>query len=402
MILLFDTSTPMATAAVGVDDRVLARAECEVTTHSEGLLQLIDSVLDRASVTLDALSAIACGRGPGSYTGLRIGLSTAKGLCFASGRPLIMVSSLLGPALAAHAVDPATRVVTVLDARRGEVFVGIFDRDNVACDELVCRPEAIDEVVPADQPLLLAGDGARRYEQLLLQKLPKARLAPATCHAVQAAHLLVAATRDQRAGRFADVAGAVPTYLRAPDIRPSSAPSAPALAESPPQAEAVPTGDDAAAGKPDAAMIERLRQSGLTLDREGRWWHQGEIVSHQGLANAFHRWLDRLDDGRFIIRLDEKRYAYVDVEDAPYVVRVLSLSRDAIVLQLSDGSRESLCADTLAAGADDALYCRVKDGRFEARFSRTAHFRLAELVVETAEGFALRWAGQDYPIGERQ
>jgi hypothetical protein len=161
------------------------------------------------------------------------------------------------------------------------------------------------------------------------------------------------------------------------------------------------------------ATLEQYRRIGLRLDRQGRFWHQGELVAHHGLAAALHRWLDRLDDGRYVVRLDAERYAYVEVEDAPYQVRSIAIERGAegepglrVFLALSDGSEEELAYGTLGVGADDALYCRVKGGRFEARFGRPAYYLLGELIEgeedeRGAPRFVLRAAGERWPIASR-
>ena len=151
----------------------------------------------------------------------------------------------------------------------------------------------------------------------------------------------------------------------------------------------------------DEELIERLRQSGLRLDREGRWWHEGEQVRHQGLAEALHRWLVRLDDGRYAVRFDDSRFAYVEVDDAPYVVRTVEISgagdRLRVYVHLSDGSDEELAYGTRRVGADNALYCSVKE-RFDARFSRQAYYLLGELIEASGAGFALRALGAAWPI----
>lgn len=150
------------------------------------------------------------------------------------------------------------------------------------------------------------------------------------------------------------------------------------------------------------AFIERMRQTGLRLDREGRWWHEGQVVEHGGLLAALHRWLDRLEDGRYVLRLDERRYAYVDVEDAPYQVRtVIRDPGQPLRLLLSDGSEEVLDPETLSVGDDHALYCRVKQGRFEARFSRGAYYLLADQIEETDGGFAFGDGAHRVPLRRR-
>lgn len=149
---------------------------------------------------------------------------------------------------------------------------------------------------------------------------------------------------------------------------------------------------------------ERLRQSGLRLDREGRWWHEGEAVEHPGLVRALHRWLDRLADGRYVVRFTAEAFAYVEVEDAPRLVR--SLRREGtgaearVFLYLSDEREEELPYATLRVGAGGALYCRLRGG-LEARFTRPAHYLLGEMIEESGSGFVLAAAGARWPVGTR-
>jgi hypothetical protein len=145
-------------------------------------------------------------------------------------------------------------------------------------------------------------------------------------------------------------------------------------------------------------MIERLRQSGIRLDREGRFWHEGAVVTHRGFQRALLRWLDRLDDGRPILRLDEKRYAYIDVEDADLLAVSARWDGDRAVLGLNDETAEELDPATLTVGADNALYCRARGGRLTARITTPAYYVLAERIEETSTGFALRAAGRLHPI----
>jgi len=123
-ILGIDSATPLASIAVVDDARVLAEARSETTGHRADLLVLIDRVCREAGVAPGELDAIAIGAGPGSFTGLRIGMATAKGIAFAAGKPLWAVSSL---AALASLVDKPL-VTAVLDARRGEIYAGVYRR----------------------------------------------------------------------------------------------------------------------------------------------------------------------------------------------------------------------------------------------------------------------------------
>jgi tRNA threonylcarbamoyladenosine biosynthesis protein TsaB len=419
-ILALDTATRQATVAVCRGSGILAERGREVTTHSEGLLDLIDETLREAGVTVHDLDAIACGRGPGSFTGLRIGMATVKGFCLATGAPLIAISSLLPLAAATTEAigDLEGPVAAVLDARREEVFVGLYRGLKLVGPEQVLRPEDLPALLPDDKPTVLAGDGALLYWDRLHELLgDRASLAPEGCHEIQARYLCLAALPRLGAADLDDLETAVPLYIRPSDARLPEQGwglgrrgrhgriAAPADEE-----ERAPDADQVGSAV-DPELIERLRQSGLRLDREGRWWHEGSIIEHPRIARMLHLWLDRRDDGRYVLRFDERDetlFAYVEVEDAPYVVRTVELDKGAaghveVHLRLSDESVEELDYGSLAVGEDNALYCRVKQGRFDARFSRQAYYLIGELVEEDplSGGFALRAVGRLWSIQVR-
>ncbi|HXJ21184.1 MAG TPA: hypothetical protein VMT03_13210 [Polyangia bacterium] len=138
-----------------------------------------------------------------------------------------------------------------------------------------------------------------------------------------------------------------------------------------------------------AAFIERLRRSGIRVDREGRFIHEGAEVTHGGLKRALFRWLDRLPppDSRYILRLDERRFAYLDVDDTPLVARAARVDPDgAIWLALSDGAEERLDPATLTADAAGILRATVRGGRLEARLASSALAALSDLLAERADG----------------
>ena len=152
-ILALDTATLTASVAAWIDGAAAASGEARAETHSEKLLPLVDDVLRRAGLRPADLDAIACGAGPGSFTGLRIGLATAKGLCTALGCPLHLVSSLAALAKDAGVVGP---VLAVLDARRKEVFAGLYGPG--AKDEAVLAPA--DLAAYSVPGAIVVGDGA--------------------------------------------------------------------------------------------------------------------------------------------------------------------------------------------------------------------------------------------------
>ena len=145
------------------------------------------------------------------------------------------------------------------------------------------------------------------------------------------------------------------------------------------------------------AEIEKLRQSGIRLDGEGRFWHEGAEVTHHGLRAAFWRWLDRNPDGRWVLRLDDKRFVYLDVDDAPYVVRSARWDGERALMRLSDDSDEELDYATLHLRASGQPYCVVKQQRFDAKISTLAWNTLAERIDDRT----LRAAGRAWPITTR-
>jgi tRNA threonylcarbamoyladenosine biosynthesis protein TsaB len=125
-VLGIDTATNIASVAVLDGNVVLAETRSETAGHRADLLVLVDAVCVGAGITARDLDAVAIGAGPGSFTGLRIGMATAKGIAFAAQRPLWAVSSLAALAHAELEADPSGVVVAVLDARRGEVYAGAY------------------------------------------------------------------------------------------------------------------------------------------------------------------------------------------------------------------------------------------------------------------------------------
>ena len=130
LILSIDTSTSVCSVAVHQDGKLLACAELFLDkTHSENLAAIIHDVMGYLGFTPKDFDAFAVSKGPGSYTGLRIGVSTAKGLCFANDKPLLAIGSLEAMAYQFHCLNPDAKgsICTMLDARRMEVFCAVFD-----------------------------------------------------------------------------------------------------------------------------------------------------------------------------------------------------------------------------------------------------------------------------------
>lgn len=142
-------------------------------------------------------------------------------------------------------------------------------------------------------------------------------------------------------------------------------------------------------------QIEKMRAIGLRLDRAGTFWRDGAPVTHQRLRQALLRWLDVLD-GRDIVRLDDKRYAYVEVEDAHLRARSARWVGDHCHILWDDDRESELDYATLRQAPDHALYAAV--GALRGRIASPAYQTIAERIVEDSKSFALFAAGRRWPI----
>jgi len=148
----------------------------------------------------------------------------------------------------------------------------------------------------------------------------------------------------------------------------------------------------------DEATLQQLReQSGLRLDKEGRFWHRGGLVEHARTLAVLHQGIHRAPDGRWATRIG-KDWGYLDVEDAALFIRRVEPARARLRAQLASGQWAEVDPATLAVGADDALYARV--GGERARFTRAAHLSLSELLDEDGQGFVLRLGGRTHRVGQ--
>ncbi len=169
-VLGIDTATGIASVALLDDDRVLAETRSETAGHRADLLVLVDAVCTGAGISPRELDGVAIGAGPGSFTGLRIGMATAKGIAFALQRPLWAVSSLAALAHAELETMPSGVVVAVLDARRGEVYAGSYRIESGAItligDERVMPPTELVGFAPEGSRF--TGDAADVYLDLAM------------------------------------------------------------------------------------------------------------------------------------------------------------------------------------------------------------------------------------------
>lgn len=144
------------------------------------------------------------------------------------------------------------------------------------------------------------------------------------------------------------------------------------------------------------------RDSGIHLDRMGRFWHRGQPITHKRTQMALLRWLDVQDDGRPILRLDEERFAYRTVEEALLIVVAVRRTNDRIFVSLNDKTEEELAYQSLMQTPDNVIYCLVRDARLLARLTTSAYYTLADSIVEDANSFKVAAWGQSFPVRQVQ
>ena len=215
LLLLIETSAAVCSVALSRDGNILSyREEQEPNRHAELLSVFCDEVLREANVSAQQLDAIAVSGGPGSYTGLRIGTSTAKGYCFALGIPLIAVPTL--EAMAAGMIPSAQQdeiLCPMVDARRMEVYTSLYATDltELRETEAIVLDESDFISSLADKKVIFSGDGMLKAKHLL-ETIPGASF---TEKGIQSAKNLVLPAEKRYAKKdFVDTAYYVPFYLK--------------------------------------------------------------------------------------------------------------------------------------------------------------------------------------------
>lgn len=172
IIVSIETATPICSVAIHKDGNLLAETSVRKGhSHSSLLNSSIQNLLELSEVKMDELSAIAVSKGPGSYTGLRIGTSTAKGLCYALDIPLISVDTLKAMAYAVRNYNN-WNLCPMLDARRMEVYCSIFDSEMNAIEPI--RPVVLDDTSFIKEldatDILFFGDGSEKFSKVMFHK----------------------------------------------------------------------------------------------------------------------------------------------------------------------------------------------------------------------------------------
>ena len=172
LILNLETATTVCSVALAKDGELLSAEELNGDyTHAENLNLFIIRVLEKAKLSLASIDAVSISKGPGSYTGLRIGVSAAKGLCYSLDKPLIAINTLEHSAYACSQLhgDANALFCPMIDARRMEVYCAIFDKENklISPTSAVIIDEHSFETILQKQKIFFFGDGAEKCKTIL-------------------------------------------------------------------------------------------------------------------------------------------------------------------------------------------------------------------------------------------
>jgi tRNA threonylcarbamoyladenosine biosynthesis protein TsaB len=219
-LLAVDTSTASCSVALFSDRRLLAEEIYTAgKTHSRHLLSIIDRLLDRCRYRPADVDGIAVTRGPGTFTGLRIGIGTVKGLAVATGAKVVGINSLAALAWPLTVVD--VPVVAMIDARRGEVYHASFHgrtpNPKPTGSTSVDSPDAAARKLPPGA--ILVGSGALLYRDLFEARSPGVRFGDATTHVIRAASVGRLAMECFDAGEGVDLNTLAPEYIRQSDAQ---------------------------------------------------------------------------------------------------------------------------------------------------------------------------------------
>ncbi len=216
-ILVMDTSGPVCGVAVMEDEKVL----CEFTaqnrnTHSANLMPMAEAALEAAGTTLGEMDAIAAVTGPGSFTGVRIGVATAKGLAHGADLPCIPVDALEALSVSAGEFDGV--VCPVQDARAGQVYGAAFrNGERLTADEPLKLEAFLEKILPAGNRFLFLGDGMPVHREKIREILgEKAFFAPAHLNYLRPAAAGVLAMRSKNRTDYLNLQA---TYLRPPNAQ---------------------------------------------------------------------------------------------------------------------------------------------------------------------------------------
>ena len=222
LILAVDTSAKPVSCALAEDGRVLASFSANTgLTHSQTLMPMIENLLTVAEKKVGDLDAVAVNAGPGSFTGVRIGVSAVKGLAFTGDLPCVAVSTLESMAENTAAV-PGAIICCLMDARCQQVYGALFEKseDGSVCrlseDEALTVAQMGERIAALEKPVVLVGDGSEMCYRVWKDTISSVYLAPPSVRYQSAAATAVIACRRFAEGKTISAEELLPLYLRLP------------------------------------------------------------------------------------------------------------------------------------------------------------------------------------------
>lgn len=217
IILNIETATDIGSVCVSDGLTVLASKDGSSTfSHAKETTLMIESCIAEAGLKMKDIEAVALSSGPGSYTSLRIGTSTAKGICYALDKPLIAVNTLASLALAASKMAEGTLYAPMIDARRMEVYTAFYD-DGMNClmpmQPLILEEKTFEESLNSKHTIVFSGNGAAKIKNVINSE--QFIFTDIRC---AARHLVPLSVEAFRKGDFESVAYFEPDYLKPPNI----------------------------------------------------------------------------------------------------------------------------------------------------------------------------------------
>lgn len=217
-ILNIETATDVCSVCISKGEEVLIVKEAEQEyAHSSFLTVLIEQCCAETAIPLSQIDAIALSKGPGSYTSLRVGASTAKGICYALDKPLIAIDTLESIAFATIENNKKDALyIPMIDARRMEVYMAVFDNKRNLIEETQAKiidENSFQEMFEKGTTIVFSGNGAPKCKEVIQH--PNAIFSPEICNATNLVSLSFEAYQKKD---FCDVAYFSPSYFKAPNI----------------------------------------------------------------------------------------------------------------------------------------------------------------------------------------
>ena len=223
-ILALETSAKAVSAAVTENGKVLCSGYQDTgLTHSRTLMPIVEHILKNTGMTMAQIDAVAVAAGPGSFTGIRIGVSAAKGLAFAMEKPAIAVSALA--AMARNVAFCDGLIICAMDARRSQIYNALFEAKDgqltrLTEDRAIALADLTEELRNDPRPKTVVGDGGRLCADFLTAQGVACRLAPPHLVMQNAMSVALEAEELAAAGQLQSAQELLPIYLRPPHAEP--------------------------------------------------------------------------------------------------------------------------------------------------------------------------------------